>query len=83
MQAQSIKDRQEMEKNQAMLASDQQVIELQKSILQRADEQVKNGVMTMTDYLTQVQLLTQAQLTYKTHQLQVLYARESEQAHGK
>ena len=83
MQARSIKDRQEMEKNQAMLASDQQVIELQKSILQRADEQVKNGVMTMTDYLTQVQLLTQAQLTYKTHQLQVLYARESEQAHGK
>lgn len=83
MQAQAIKDRQEMEKNQAMLASDQQVIELQKSILQRADEQVKNGVMTMTDYLTQVQLLTQAQLTYKTHQLQVLYARESEQAHGK
>jgi outer membrane protein TolC len=83
MQAQSIKDRQEMEKNQAMLALDQQVIDLQKSILQRADEQVKSGVMTMTDYLTQVQLLTQAQLTYKTHQLQVLYARESEQAHGK
>lgn len=82
MQAQALKDRQEMEKNQVMLGEDQQVISLQERVVQRADEQVKNGVMTMTDYLTQVNLLTQAQLTFKAHQLQLLYARELQRAHG-
>ena len=82
MQAQALKDSREMVKSQAMLSEDQQVIALQERVVQRADEQVKNGVMTMTDYLSQVHLLTQAQLTFKTHQLQVLYARELQRAHG-
>ena len=35
-----------------------------------------DGVMTMTDYLAQTNLLTQSQLMRKTHELQALQARE-------
>ena len=60
-----------------MLAQDDTIIAIQESIVARADAQVKNGLMTMTDYLAQVNLLTQAQLTQKTHELQAIQAREN------
>jgi hypothetical protein len=44
--------------------------------VKRADAQVKNGVMTATDYLTQINLLTQARLTKKMHEIQAAQARE-------
>ena len=44
--------------------------------MRRADAQVKNGVMTATDYLTQLNILTQARLTQKTHELQLLQSKE-------
>ena len=41
-----------------------------------ADAQVKNGVMTSTDYLSQINLLTQAKLNRKTHEIQALQSNE-------
>ncbi|MCC7466985.1 MAG: hypothetical protein IT261_11985, partial [Saprospiraceae bacterium] len=60
----------------AQLAQDDAIIALQTDIIRRADAQLKNGVMTMTDYLTQLNILTQAQLNRKTHEIQSIQARE-------
>lgn len=75
-----LKDRADQAKWQAQLAQDDALIALQEDIIRRADAQVKNGVMTMTDYLAQVNLLTQIQLTRKTHEVQVQQAREMARA---
>ena len=70
------KERAEQAKMNQQLAQDDAIIALQTDIIRRAEAQVKNGVMTMTDYLAQTNLLTQSQLMRKTHELQALQARE-------
>ncbi len=76
LEASTLKDQQDAAKWTAQLAQDDAIIALQTDIIRRADAQVKNGVMTMTDYLAQLNLLTQAQLTRKTHEVQAAQARE-------
>lgn len=76
LDANTLKDQLDEAKWLAQLAQDDAIIALQADILRRADAQVKNGVMTMTDYLAQQSLLTQAQLGRKTHELQAIQARE-------
>lgn len=76
LNASTLKDRQDEQKWQAQLAQDDAIITLQSDIIRRADAQVKNGVMTMTDYLSQLNILTQAQLNRKTHEIQSVQARE-------
>ncbi len=63
-------------KYREQLKQDEAIVTLQEDIVRRADAQVKNGVMTATDYLTQINLLTQARLAQKTHELQLAHARE-------
>lgn len=58
------------------LEDDNAIVALQEDIVRRADAQLKNGVMTATDYLTQLNLLTQARLTQKTHEILTAQARE-------
>lgn len=82
LQASTLKDQQDEAKWQAQIAQDDAIISLQKDIILRADAQVKNGVMTMTDYLAQLNLLTQAELARKTHEIQVVQAREMLLAKG-
>ncbi len=72
----SLKDRLDRDKYAAQLATDNKIIALQEDIVRRADAQVKNGVMTSTDYLSQLNLLTQALLTKKTHEIQALQSGE-------
>lgn len=69
-------------KNRELLAQDDRIIALQESIISRADAQVKNGLMTMTDFLAQESLLTQAKLTRKTHELQAMQSQENLRAIG-
>lgn len=70
------KDQADQAKAQALLAQDDDMIALQEDIVQRAEAQVQNGVMTTTDYLAQLNLLTQIRLTRKTHEIQALQAQE-------
>ncbi len=63
-------------KYREQLKQDDAIVALQEDIVSRADAQVKNGVMTATDYLTQLNLLTQARLAQKSHELQLAQARE-------
>lgn len=74
--ATTLKDRADMARMQGELVQDDAIIQLQTDIVNRADAQVKNGVMTMTDYLTQLDLLTQARLLRVTHVVQAMQARE-------
>ncbi len=80
LEANTLKDQQDEVKWKAQLAQDDAIIALQTDIIRRADAQVKNGVMTMTDYLAQLNLLTQAQLNRKMHEVQVAQAREMQRA---
>ncbi len=70
------KDRAEQQKANSLIGQDDAIIALQEDIVRRAEAQVQNGIMTTTDYLTQLNLLTQARLTLKTHEIQALQARE-------
>ncbi|MBL7827867.1 MAG: TolC family protein [Saprospiraceae bacterium] len=71
-----LKDQSDYTKWVGQLKQDDAIIALQEDIVERADAQVKNGVMTATDYLAQLNLLTQARLTRKTHEIQAAQARE-------
>lgn len=71
-----LKERRDNDKWLSQLSQDDAIIALQEDIVKRADAQVKNGVMTATDYLTQINLLTQARLTKKMHEIQAAQARE-------
>ncbi|HAD11149.1 MAG TPA: hypothetical protein DCF33_01800 [Saprospirales bacterium] len=72
----SMKDQEDEQKWANQLEQDDAIITLQTDIICRADAQVKSGVMTMTDFLAQMDLLTQAQITRKTHEIQAVQARE-------
>lgn len=76
LQASLLRDAEDAGKYQDLLTQDDQIIALQSDIVNRADAQLNNGVMTTTDYLAQINLLTQAKLTRKTHEIQALQARE-------
>ncbi len=76
LDATTVKDRSDMVKMRDAVALDNSIIQLQADIVRRAEAQVKNGVMTMTDYLSQVDLLTQARLLRNTHVVQEAQARE-------
>lgn len=71
------KDQSDFAKWQSQLKQDDDIIKLQEDIVARADAQVKNGVMTATDYLTQLNTLTQARLTRKYHEIQSAQAKET------
>jgi outer membrane protein TolC len=70
------KDRYEIQKMQEQNRLDQEIVALQEDILRRSETQVQNGVITTTDYLTQLDLLTNARLTGLFHQLQHEHARQ-------
>ncbi len=70
------KDRYEMDKMRSALVQDQAIIRLQEDIVRRAEAQLQNGVMTTTEYLTQVDVLTQARLQRITHLVQATQAWE-------
>jgi outer membrane protein TolC len=71
-----IKDREDAAKSKAMLQQDDAIITLQQDIIRRAETQVKEGVMTTTDYLSQLNILTQAKLARKTHEIQAIGSME-------
>lgn len=77
LEAGAVKDFWELNvKYREQLKQDEAIVALQSDIVRRADAQVQNGVMTATDYLAQINLLTQARLAQKMHELQLGYARE-------
>lgn len=71
---QSIQLQEEMQKLQTLILQDQQLIDIRKSISKSASAQVDNGVITVTDYLAQVNAQYLAEIALNTHELQLAYA---------
>ena len=64
----------EIDKLQKLIASDNEIIELRKSVTDAAKAQLENGVITASDYLEEVNAEDQARQALITHQLQLLQA---------
>ncbi|MBS1574743.1 MAG: TolC family protein, partial [Bacteroidetes bacterium] len=64
----------EIEKLQQLIASDAEIIELRKSVKDAAQAQLNNGVITVNDFLQQVNAEDQARQALITHQVQLLQA---------
>ncbi|MBS1574123.1 MAG: TolC family protein, partial [Bacteroidetes bacterium] len=64
----------EIEKLQQLIASDAEIIELRKSVKDAAQAQLNNGVITVNEFLQQVNAEDQARQALITHQVQLLQA---------
>jgi outer membrane protein TolC len=65
----------EIRKINAFIDSDQSIIELQKKIVSITASQLKNGVITAADYVTEITNLYEAENKLSTHQIQLLLAK--------
>ena len=64
----------EVAKYNEFINSDQTIIRLQKHILKTAESQLKNGVITSSNYMDQLTDLYEAEINLKTHEIQLLLA---------
>lgn len=58
----------------SLIQTDNQVIEKRVSIRERTAARLENGAVTSTEYITDLNLETQARLQQKLHQIQLLHA---------
>jgi len=65
----------EIEKLEQLIASDNEIIALRKSVTDAAKAQLENGVITANDYLKEINAEDQARQVQITHQVQLLQAR--------
>lgn len=55
-----------------LIVRDREIIDLRKQIVKSSKAQMKNGVITTTQYLEQLNEATQAEIRMQTHQIQLL-----------
>jgi len=65
----------EMDKIEAFLSSDLEIINLRKDVLKSAESQLKNGVITSSAYITEVTNLYEDQNTLIKHRIQLQLAK--------
>ena len=61
-----------VKKYQLMLEQDEEILKLQKEVVKEADSQLKNGVITSTQYITETNNQLQAELNAKIHELKLV-----------
>lgn len=64
----------EINKISSFIPTDNSIIALQKNILQTAESQLKNGVITASAYITELTNLYEAENNLSTHKIQLLLA---------
>ena len=69
----------EIEKMETQLKSDKEIIQLREKIVRSAEAQMKNGVITSSDYLNEVTQLFESKITEKTRQIQLQLAKANHQ----
>ena len=69
------KQQREIEKIEAIITSDEAIINLRKEVLQMADSQLKNGVITSSAYITELTNLYEDQNTLVRHEIQLQLAK--------
>jgi outer membrane protein TolC len=70
---------QEIQKYNALVVNDQQIVDLRVSVKNASDAQLKNGVITGHDFLTEVDAEAQARLNLILHKVQLLQAEYNHQ----
>jgi outer membrane protein TolC len=68
-------NRSEINKYQSLIETDNQIIQLRNEITLASSSQLDNGVITSSEYLTQVNEELQARLNLKTHQVKLTQAK--------
>ena len=69
----------EIGKMETQLKSDKEIIQLREKIVRSAEAQMKNGVITSSDYLNEVTQLFESKITEKTHQIQLQLTKANHQ----
>lgn len=69
------KQQKEIEKIEGIIASDEAIINLRKEVLQTADSQLKNGVITSSAYITELTNLYEDESTLVRHKIQLQLAK--------
>ncbi len=69
------KQQKEIDKMEAIITSDAAIIMLRKEVLQTADSQLKNGVITSSAYITELTNLFEDQNTLVRHEIQLQLAK--------
>ncbi len=65
----------EIEKITQFIASDETIIEMRKNILNSAESQLKNGVITSSAYIIELTNLYESENNLSTHQIQLMLAK--------
>lgn len=69
----------EIGKIEDQLKSDNEIIQLREKIVRSADSQMKNGVITSSDYLNEVTQLFESKITEQTHRIQLFLTKANHQ----
>tara|TARA_R110002049_G_scaffold87533_1_gene221890 strand:- start:35683 stop:36933 length:1251 start_codon:yes stop_codon:yes gene_type:complete len=69
------KQQKEIDKMETIIDSDKSIIKLRKDVLQTADSQLKNGVITASAYITELTHLYEDENTLVRHQIQLQLAK--------
>jgi len=62
-------------KFEQLIKTDKDILQLQKSVVEAADNKLRNGTITATSYLIELNKEVRAQLTMQAHKLQLLFAK--------
>lgn len=62
----------EIEKQKALLNNDPEIIALRENVVKTAEAQFKNGTLSSTDYVVELQKLNQAKLNFELHQISLI-----------
>jgi outer membrane protein TolC len=69
----------EINKLEEALKTDQEIVSLRESVAKSSDAQLKNGIITSSDYLVEFSHLYESQINQKTHQIQLALAKANYQ----
>lgn len=62
----------EIEKQKALLNNDPEIIALRENVVKTAEAQFKNGTLSSTDYVVELQKLNQSKLNFELHQISLI-----------
>ncbi len=65
----------EIQKLEEIISADSDIISLREAVLKSSDAQLKNGVITSSDYVVELTNLYEAKTNYKLHEIQLLLAK--------
>ncbi len=69
----------EIKKLDEAIKTDQEITNLRESVAKSSDAQLKNGVITSSDYLVEFSNLYESKINHKTHQIQLALAKANYQ----